>query len=220
MLHQAFRFLQSEPCLTDVTLFRGDTIHSSNCKERSVIETLFYQARYTTQNETFYTLRQGSYHYFLFKSSDDKSWAFIIRVACNAFSCLEKEYVKNLLSQICIIRDKLHSDICDPTIITSLHTIISNQNNILFVKSARQYVELYTAGHRPELLAISLKRVSHYLNDQLMKVHRSYLINPKEIDKIRRKKRGRYEIVINNHIIPVGELYLPVLRHKLSHWFN
>lgn len=219
MLHRTFCFLQGEPCLSDVTLFREDIIRYSNCKEKSAIEAVFYQAKHTIQNETFYATCQGSYYCFVFRLSDLQSWTFIIRIARKAFFGLEKEYIKNVFNQICIVQDNLHSDICDPTTITSLYAIISKQDHLLFVKSAKQYVELHAKKHRPELLAISLKRVGRYFKDQLFKVHRSYLVNPNEIQKIRRKKRGRYEILISEHVIPVGELYLPALRNKFSHWF-
>jgi DNA-binding response OmpR family regulator len=219
LLFRTFSFLQEEPCLADVTLFKGLRVQYSNSSDTKDIENIFCQTDLSKKTGDRYAFYQEGYHYLFFCLSDTYVWTFIIRIRNTDFSNIESEYIQNVIHQVSTIQDKLDTILCDCGTITNLYNIISKRDQILFIKSAKQYVELYTKKQRPELLTISLKQVNLYLKDHLLKVHRSYLINPKEIKKIHKKKRGRYEIHLNEHIIPIGEVFLPALQEKFSQWF-
>jgi CheY-like chemotaxis protein len=219
LMYRAFEFLQEEIIITDVTLFRGDDICYTSSGNKNAIREAFDVVKYTTHADICHTQCQGEYHYLLFRLSGAKAWTFVVRIQSASFTDFEKEYIYNLIHQIHVVKDTLQQIFCDPGTITNLYNIVSRIDQVLFIKSAKQYVEIYVKKQRPELLTIPLKTVCLYMKEHLLKVHRSYLINPKEILRVNKKKHGRYEIIMKDYVIPIGEVYLPIFRDKYAHLF-
>lgn len=79
-------------------------------------------------------------------------------------------------------------------------------NEITFLKSEGNYVELFLEGNRKELLRNRLKVVASLLPEgQFFQCHRSYLVNIHRISRINRASRD-YEVMLkgSDKIIPVS----------------
>lgn len=88
--------------------------------------------------------------------------------------------------------------------------------NILFCKGAGDYVEVYLAD-KTSLHSGSLSNIADELPSYFIKVHRSYLVNAKHIDFMRRLASGTGEIELSNGmVIPVSRRLLPKLKETLA----
>ncbi|MDL2223878.1 LytTR family DNA-binding domain-containing protein [Bacteroidales bacterium OttesenSCG-928-M06] len=76
--------------------------------------------------------------------------------------------------------------------------------DILYIESRGEYIRIYRKNDKPLMTLLSLKSMEEKLaKDRFMRIHRSYLINLKEIISI---EKGR--VILNGDIsIPVGEQY-------------
>lgn len=82
----------------------------------------------------------------------------------------------------------------------------------LFIRSDKNYLEIYFLegeNVKTHLIRNRLKVIedSYENSPFLTRCHRSYLVNPIQIDKIF-KNKGKSEIHIQNHIIPISDSFL------------
>ena len=86
--------------------------------------------------------------------------------------------------------------------------------DILWIQAAKDYVEIVTAGKK-FLVYSSMKSVLQKLPEKhFSRIHRSYIVNTKNIDKIRANS-----VFINEHELPIGRTYLRGLK-ELRQQFN
>lgn len=83
-------------------------------------------------------------------------------------------------------------------------------NNILYLKSAHVYVELFLTNNKKFLVRKSLSDVLESLNTSFIRVHRSFVVNIKYISEIKNAS-----IIILQNEIPVGKTYKTELLKKL-----
>jgi hypothetical protein len=87
--------------------------------------------------------------------------------------------------------------------------------DILFCQGAGDYVEVCLTD-RTILHSGSLSGMTEELPSYFIKVHRSYLVNAKQISHMRRLPAGTGEIEVSNgHIVPVSRRLLPRLKETL-----
>ncbi|MDI9873139.1 LytR/AlgR family response regulator transcription factor [Flectobacillus rivi] len=77
-------------------------------------------------------------------------------------------------------------------------------NNLVFVQSAGNYVELQTCTSKKFVLKSSIVQIQHSLNyEKLIRIHRSYLINIDHINEF-----SLQEVTMSNGcILPIGKNY-------------
>ncbi|MEM8894761.1 MAG: LytTR family DNA-binding domain-containing protein [Bacteroidota bacterium] len=83
--------------------------------------------------------------------------------------------------------------------------------NLLFVKSADNYVEIYyhdTKQSGKRLLRNALQKLEEEFRHEnfLIRCHRSYLVNPANIDHIDNSP-GKVELNVKGEVIPVSKKY-------------
>ncbi|WP_345315570.1 LytTR family DNA-binding domain-containing protein [Ferrimonas gelatinilytica] len=90
-----------------------------------------------------------------------------------------------------------------------------------YIKAANQYVELFTPLGRNHLFRLNLHQVeSLFSPDPLVRVHRSYMVNPVHVRGLHKKRNGRLRLKLGQTEIPVGECYGDRLRAAFPHWFE
>lgn len=97
-------------------------------------------------------------------------------------------------------------------------------SDLLFIKSADNYIEVFfRSGQQIEkqLVRKSLKDVEEELQpvDLLVRCHRSYLVNPGNIDQVR-KTGSKIELRIYGMAIPVSKKYVERLSEKYPEIFT
>lgn len=96
--------------------------------------------------------------------------------------------------------------------------------NLLFIKSADNYVEIYYLSMqqvRKYLLRKSLKDIDeeHTANSSLIRCHRSYIVNPDNIDHVNRVN-NKVELSISGILIPVSKKHLNPLIETFPELFT
>ncbi len=124
------------------------------------------------------------------------------------------EYIRNLITQVRIIRSGINRFSFDPNLSKEIYTIGSMLQDILYIQAARQYCVVYTDKKTVEL-RLSLKEITLRFNDdQLLQVHRSYLINPEHVTSIKLSKNKGLEISLGRGRVPVGGSYRSTIVHS------
>jgi DNA-binding LytR/AlgR family response regulator len=86
-----------------------------------------------------------------------------------------------------------------------------NFDDILFIKSDHVYLELTMKDTRKLLIRGSLNDVITKLNDNFLRVHRSYIVNTHYLDQI-----DTSFVKIHHNSIPIGKKYRHSLLEKLN----
>ncbi|MEO1518782.1 MAG: response regulator [Bacteroidota bacterium] len=77
--------------------------------------------------------------------------------------------------------------------------------DILWIEACGSYIDMHTKGKAPYRLSMTLKKFSsQFQHPNLLRVHRSFIINPQQVDVI----KGR-QFCIEDKRIPISEAYLP-----------
>jgi len=86
-------------------------------------------------------------------------------------------------------------------------------DDILYVEGVKDYIKLYLKGdRRPILSLMNMKKIDDYLpRPQFMRIHRSYIINMKEVSMIDRSR-----MVIGDNLLPVSESYKDLVQEFLD----
>jgi DNA-binding LytR/AlgR family response regulator len=80
-------------------------------------------------------------------------------------------------------------------------------DELIFVKSEGNYLEIYQYGKKPSpiLIRFTLKDLEALLNayPNMIKTHRSYLVNSKYIERITGNAQG-YQLHFSHYVVPVS----------------
>lgn len=91
-----------------------------------------------------------------------------------------------------------------------------NISDVLFIKGAGIYTELFLANGQKELHDKSLEKLSQLLPETFERIHKSYLVKTTEIKEIIVKTGSQYSVELNNgEILPVGRTKYKALKEKL-----
>lgn len=101
-----------------------------------------------------------------------------------------------------VIKDKYKSDI-----------IRIDIDNILFIKSEKDYCYIYTSKDIYKC-HFKLKKLIKHLSDNFMQCHKQFIININKIDKISVVNR---KIYISANIIPIGRLLGNTILEKINY---
>lgn len=85
-----------------------------------------------------------------------------------------------------------------------------NFNEILYIESIKDYVNIRTAGEEYIVLD-TLKSMESQLSDKFVRIHKSFIIN---LDKI--KSIGAKKLVLSEQEIPIGDSYRSNLLERLK----
>lgn len=89
-------------------------------------------------------------------------------------------------------------------------------SNVIYIKGAGVYTELYLTSGQKELHDKSLEKLSQLLPKSFERIHKSYLVKISEIKEIIVKTGSQYAVELHNgEIIPVGRTKYKALRASL-----
>ena len=89
-------------------------------------------------------------------------------------------------------------------------------NNVLYIKGAGVYTELFLTNGQKELHDKSLEKLSQLLPKSFERIHKSYLIKKIEIKEIIVKTGSQYAVELQNgEILPVGRTKYKALKTSL-----
>jgi DNA-binding LytR/AlgR family response regulator len=84
-------------------------------------------------------------------------------------------------------------------------------DEIIFLKSDHVYVEIFTIQNEKYVLRESLSDFETKLNDDFVRIHRSYVVNTKHIGLVELTS-----IKVETHDLPLSKQYRPVLLEKIA----
>ena len=84
-------------------------------------------------------------------------------------------------------------------------------DNILFLKSDHVYIEIVTLQNDKYVIREGLSDFETKLNDDFVRIHRSYVVNSKHIDLVEATA-----IKVQTHDLPLSKQYRPILMEKIA----
>lgn len=89
-------------------------------------------------------------------------------------------------------------------------------NNIKYIEGMKEYVRIHTTNEKPVMSLMSLKKLSEQLpKDKFMRVHKSFIVNLKQITTIERSR-----IIFDEKVyIPVGDQYKEEFQKYVDNYF-
>jgi two-component system, LytTR family, response regulator len=86
-----------------------------------------------------------------------------------------------------------------------------NIKDILYIESLQNYIVLFTAGEKIMSLQPLKKIIGQLPLEEFVRVHKSYIVSLRHIDRIEQNR-----ILINETVIPIGENYKDQFFKKIS----
>ena len=88
--------------------------------------------------------------------------------------------------------------------------------NIKYIEGMKEYVRIHLTNDKPVMTLLSMKKLSEQLPHEIfMRVHKSYIVNLKQITTIERSR-----IVFDSNVyIPVGDQYKNDFQHYIDNYF-
>jgi DNA-binding LytR/AlgR family response regulator len=147
---------------------------------------------------------------FIFLTSNSDSQTLSEAIETNPSAFLTKPFNKDQLFAAIEIasRNKPVSDAERKQIIENIYVNVGNEfikvvfEDILFLKSDNVYVELHLKDGTRIVTRSTLLKISALLNDDFLRIQRSYIVNTNNVDRV-----GRNLVTIGSVEIPVGEKF-------------
>lgn len=113
-------------------------------------------------------------------------------------SSIDMEYLKNLEAQAATIIRNFRQLVSDTNFLADIHTIKKFKKNIRFIRAKNKETILYEDLHDQKIyLKSSLNTIECFFNNDLIRVSRSCLINPKKIVEVNKAKKNGKKYLIN-----------------------
>ncbi|WP_084187369.1 glycosyl hydrolase family 18 protein [Andreprevotia chitinilytica] len=146
-----------------------------------------------------------------------------LAIAFNSAASDEDEAVlRHLVAQMSMIRQQLTELTRQPHVLSELYEIASRKDKLLYVRADKGYSGIYTQDSKmPLYVTLRLRTIRLYFPDDVMlQVHRSYLVNPKKVERALYKGKGLYELALGAARVPVRKQYAERLREQFGRWFE
>ena len=131
----------------------------------------------------------------------------------------EKELVKQM-GVVNELKDQILSNVIDPKLFPELGQIASVASSILYIQAFGNTSEIYyqdADGVKEMYLDCSLQNLEAYFgNDFLLRIHKSYLINPKAGFNLQRRSSADYNLVFGKYNLPVGRKFVKQVKEIYS----
>ncbi len=88
--------------------------------------------------------------------------------------------------------------------------------DIKYIEGMREYVQIHTINNPPVMTLLSMKKIEGFLpGESFMRVHRSFIVNLKQVTTIERNR-----IVFDDNVyIPVSDQYKEAFRNYIDQYF-
>lgn len=222
LLEILFDFFLNDEQSERVTLIQEGKVIKESHPEDEVKESESMEKAYATMDEDKELQLVGDEKKMLLATPQGISeYTFVIECS-EPLNQEDLDYFNSLLSQASMVRKHLYGLVRKPQLLSELYEIASRRNTLLFIKAEKGYSGIYERGKRkPQIICSRLRKLKLYFDDQnLLQVHRSYLVNPTKVTEVRKVSKSKYEIEIDRNKIPVSRVYLDRLRKQKPEWFH
>ena len=144
------------------------------------------------------------------------------------FSELDVEFMSNVMDQIQTIEENIQTMLSNQ-LVQALPDIQPHLSRIIYISSSAPICSIYIDHEpNPKDIKISLSSLDLYFNNtSLLRIHRSYLINPNKIITIKKQfvgnKKYRYEALVGQkdrtYNLRIGDSYVKKLMKIFPHFF-
>ena len=112
-------------------------------------------------------------------------------------------------------------------LLTTFYQIKMDLSDIIFIKSDSPYCRVFVKSIKTEAYSvrITIQALEDYFKEKdLLRVHRSYLVNPKRILSINKQKNNELKLLLNDEqgemaMVPIGRTMHRKLKSALPHIF-
>jgi DNA-binding LytR/AlgR family response regulator len=142
-----------------------------------------------------------------FYGFEDYQLCFKRNQIAQGFSQIDCEYIRNLVDIIKISRNSIQQLIKEPNLLHTLDKIQSLLNEVLFIEMKGSYCHVNFIDKANSLeFRISMQQLQRFFDDNiLLKIHRSYIVNPSKVNRILRERKNVYSIeLINGQKLPIA----------------
>lgn len=152
--------------------------------------------------------------------------AFYRDSASSPFTAFDQTLISNSLEQITITRENIKTLTLKNKLLPSLLEIDEYLDRTLFIEIKDHYCCLNLENDETNLeLRVPLKTIQSYFGEErLIKVQKSYLVNPKKISSIQKISAERYqdyEIHFQNSsaAVPISRMFLKKISKQFPQFF-
>ncbi len=134
----------------------------------------------------------------------------------------EQQLIQVLVYQTLMVQKAIQSLLKEPSILAELYELTRYKDRIKYLKAESGYTGIYIQSLKePRYISMRLRSIKQYFDDvALVQVHRSYLVNPKKVDRINTVAKLKFELEIGSVKIPVSRTYVPMLKEHFPQWFS
>ena len=134
------------------------------------------------------------------------------------FDTTDFTYLQHIASQIKTHLNSQAQVLAKPNVIEAINTILQYKHILAYVTADAPYCRVHLDNGRTlPLLRIGIDNLNQYFGDKyLLRIHRSYLVNPKFIHSIERHQRDlKLKLVYgkNSALLPVSRKYAANIRN-------
>ncbi|XZG70957.1 glycosyl hydrolase family 18 protein [Chitinibacteraceae bacterium HSL-7] len=129
-------------------------------------------------------------------------------------------YFEALAAQIRNVREQLHALLKQPQLLSELLEVATRRERLLYIRAERGYCGIYATDLKhPRHITLRLRALRAYFGDQLVQVHRSFLVPPHAVRGARKQRNGTV-LLVGADEIPVSRAYVAPLRARFPQWFD
>jgi DNA-binding response OmpR family regulator len=115
----------------------------------------------------------------------------------------------------------------DSKLLGILYKTKKNLVDIIYIKSDSPYCKVYFKALKkePDKIRVTIRTLEEYFKSRdLLRVHRSYLVNPRRILSINKQKNNELKLLVQDSkseiaMIPIGRSYHKCIKAALPHLF-
>lgn len=130
---------------------------------------------------------------------------FIIGIECNDIDT-NIVFFKSILEQIQNTQNNIISLIKNTLRLKALSTIAGHLEDTYYIKADAKYSWLHTSREKI-FIELQLGQIILFFHNALIRVHRSYLVNPLFVNEVVKNNKGSFDMVVGETRIPVGQKY-------------
>lgn len=134
---------------------------------------------------------------------------------------VDEQFFSILFGHIQLIHKSIKELVKKPAQLSELYEIASNKDKIEYIQADKGYSFIYLSDRKePKCISMRLRVIKQYFDDdELLRIHRSYLVNPKRVVSARKANLKRFELILDARSLPVGRSYIDLLQQRYNYWF-
>ena len=224
MFESAFHLISSQLSIQSGVLLQKDKIiQDYNSPEPGQLIQLFKKAG---EDEEIRCVEDPPGHHLIsvhLKGFKDFQLIVKRKGGSNFFSSADREYVQSIINLIRISRYNIEELLKEPNLLNDLFAIQAKLDHILYIQIRAPYCYVHLDDEKqPWIHRITMKMLQRFFHEELLlKIQRSYLVNPNKMRYIERS--GKNDILIklvNGELLPISRNLVSKIRDKYPGYFK